>query len=339
MTPALAVEGLTVEYRTGRERVRAVRDVSFRIGVGDAVALIGESGSGKSTVALALMRLLPPSAEVVSGRITYQPTLDADAVDTLRLSARAMRAFRWSGCAMVPQGAINALNPIMRVDEHFRDTAAAHRYLAGAALRRRGADVLRQVRLDPDRVWRAYPHELSGGMRQRVLIALALLLSPRVLLLDEPTTALDLLTQRSILDVLADLRRTTSVSLVFISHDLPVAAELADHVLTMYAGRLVEVGPATAVMGRPRHPYTLGLLEAMPSLDGDNARVRAIRGSPPDLARLPVGCPFAPRCPLPTEICLVEDPPLFPVGADHGSACHHWQRVPPAAASPVAAGA
>lgn len=322
----LSVTGLSVNYRTGRGRVRAVRDLSFDVEPGEAVALIGESGSGKSTVALALTRLLPGNAEIVAGRIDYRAPGE-EARDVLGLSDRDLRAFRWAGCAMVPQGAISALNPVMPVSEHFRDTAAAHGYLAGAELEARVRTLLASVRLDPDRVWRAYPHELSGGMRQRVLIALALLLAPQVLVLDEPTTALDILTQRSILDVLHDLRQTSTFALIFISHDLAVAAELCDRVVTMYAGRAVELAPTTRLMADPRHPYTIALLRAVPSLDESNADIAAIPGSPPDLITLTEGCPFAPRCPLATEICHREDPALAVVGADHGVACHHWSEA------------
>ena len=180
------------------------------------------------------------------------------------------------------------------------------------------------MRLEPKRIWRAYPHELSGGMRQRVLIALALLLEPRLLVLDEPTTALDILTQRAILDVLHELRSRSDFSLVFISHDLAVATELCDRIVTMYAGRAVEVGPTDALMREPRHPYTIALIRAVPTLGGSDANIAAIPGSPPDLVSLPSGCPFAPRCPLATEICWANDPPLFEVGPGHVAACHHW---------------
>lgn len=319
----LSVRDLSVEYRSARGRVRAAHHVSFEVAPREAVALIGESGSGKSTVALALMRLLPPNAEVTGGDIEFRGR-DGEATDILALSERQLERFRWSGCALVPQGAISALNPVMRISEHFEDTAAAHGYLRGAALVERAAELLRGVRLEPKRVWRAYPHELSGGMRQRVLIALALLLEPRLLILDEPTTALDILTQRAILDVLHELRSSSDFSLVFISHDLAVATELCDRIVTMYAGRAVEVGPTAALMREPRHPYTIALLRAVPTLDGSDADIAAIPGSPPDLVNLPPGCPFAPRCPLATDLCRVEDPPLFDIGPAHGAACHHW---------------
>ena len=323
--PVLSVSDLSVQYRSARGRVRGASHVSFDVGRGEAVALIGESGSGKSTVALALMRLLPANADVTSGSAVFRD--EAGERDILQLSARGLEAFRWRDCALVPQGAISALNPVMRISEHFADTAQAHDYLAGRALAERAAELFDRVRLDSARVWRAYPHELSGGMRQRVLIALALLLNPRLLILDEPTTALDILTQRSILDVLHELRRSSDFSLVFISHDLAVATELCDRVVTMYAGRTVEIGPTPVVMASPRHPYTIALLRAVPTIEDADADVAAIPGSPPDLVDLPAGCPFAPRCPLARELCWTDDPTLLTVATGHLAACHFWQEA------------
>ncbi len=336
--PTLTVRGLSVEYRTPRGLVRAAREVSFELAPGEAIAVIGESGSGKSTLALALMRLLPPSAQVPSGTVLYRAAAEVPPVSVLELAERDLRRFRWSACAMVPQGAINAFNPVMRIAEHFDDTARAHGYLRGAALRERANALMRQVRLEPERVWRAYPHELSGGMRQRVLIALAMLLQPRILILDEPTTALDILTQRSILDVLRELRLASDFSLLFISHDIAVAAELADRIVTMYAGRLVEVGPTGDVLVNPAHPYTLGLLRAMPTLAGSDADVAAIPGSTPDLAALPPGCAFADRCSLALDFCRRVDPPLLEVRSDRLAACHRALEVEAPLAHPLGEG-
>ena len=334
--PIVRVDGLWVAYRGQRGEVPAVRGVSFDIGPGETVGLIGESGSGKSTIALAIMGLLPANARVIDGQIQLsagaeRPAKGADraneaTVDLLRLSDRQLRGIRWSAVALVPQGAISALNPVLRVGEHFEETAAAHHHPLAAA-RVRAHELLERVRLDPDRTWRAYPHELSGGMRQRVLIALALLLRPRLLILDEPTTALDTITQRSILDVLRELRRSEDLAILFVSHDLAVAAELSDRTVTMYAGRVVEVGGTADLISRSRHPYTIGLLEAIPRLHGDNTSVRAIPGSPPDLARLPPGCPFEPRCPLAATICVQRDPELVEIVPRHSVACHRWSEA------------
>jgi peptide/nickel transport system ATP-binding protein len=236
---------------------------------------------------------------------------------------------------MVFQGAMNALNPVLRVQDQMYDTIRAHRSMSTSDARRRCHEVLDMVRLEPRRVMPSYPHELSGGMRQRVLIAMALLLSPRVLVLDEPTTALDILTQRSIVDVLQELRRELGFAMVFVTHDLALAAELADRVATMYAGRIVELGDARDVFTGPRHPYTAGLIRAVPPVVGDATEISSIPGGPPSLASLPPGCPFQVRCGLstmvgdgsPADLCVQADPELSPVGQRHESSCHFSDRV------------
>lgn len=241
-----------------------------------------------------------------------------------------LRRMRGGQVAMVFQNALSAMNPVLRIWSHFQDTGRAHG-MNDEAIRERAADLLRRVRLDPSRVLRAYPHELSGGMRQRVVLALALLPRPRVLILDEPTTALDLLTQRTIIDLLRALRRDLGFALLFISHDLALAAELADRVATMYAGRVVEIGNVEDLFYRPRHPYTAGLLAAAPRVRGDLAGVRSIPGSPPDLLRLPAGCPFHPRCAYMQPDCDDAEPDLFEAGDGQRSACFYWHRVRPVA--------
>lgn len=323
----LDVQNLSVVYRGRRGGVQALRQVSFMVQRGEALALIGESGSGKTTLGLALVGLLPPGAQITQGRIAYGRDPAGAAIDVLTLSPRRLRRFRWRECAMVFQGAQNAFNPVLRIADHFRDTARAHGYLRGRALAERGLDLLQLVRLDPERVWRAFPHELSGGMRQRVLIALSLLLQPQLLILDEPTTALDILTQRSIIDVLKTLRRQLNFALIFISHDLALAAELADRVATMYAGRIVEVADTRTLFKAPAHPYTIGLINAVPTIAGPPADLAAIPGSPPDLIALPGGCPFHPRCPLADERSRAEEPPLIEVETDHQVACWHWKQA------------
>ena len=359
----LNVRGLSIEYRTRRGPVHALRDVSLEVRRGEALALIGESGSGKTTLGLSIVRLLAGSAAVRAGEIQYERRITEnreqgnkrtrqqankraseqrapderggdrrEPIDVLRLDARELRRFRWRECAMVFQAALNAFNPVLRVADHFADTARAHGYLQGRALRERAAELLRLVRLDPERVWRAYPHELSGGMRQRTLIALALLLEPQLLILDEPTTALDLLTQRTIIDVLAELRATLDVALIFISHDLALAAELADRSATMYAGRIVEIGDVRTIFHAPRHPYTSGLIGAVPTLADRREQLASIPGAPPDLIDLPSGCAFHPRCPLAEARCITHDPPLLPVAPGHQAACWRWYETPGALA-------
>lgn len=321
----LSVQNLSVEYRARRGMVKAVRDTSLELRHGEALALIGESGSGKTTLGLALVRLHVSAARITQGKILYRH--NGAAFDVLALNKDQLRRFRWQECAMVFQGAQNALNPVLRIEDQILDTAHAHGSESDEQVRRRALELLRLVQLDPGRVLKAYPHELSGGMRQRVLIALGLLLQPQILILDEPTTALDILTQRAIIDVLRRLRSELQFSMMLISHDLSLAAELADRVATMYAGRIVEIGLVDDIFYHPRHPYTLGLLQSVPTISGDADTLASIGGSPPDLIDLPSGCKFHPRCPLATDICRQEDPPLLEVGRDHLSACHHWQKV------------
>ena len=326
----LSVRGLSIAYQAKRGWVRAVRNVSLDVCRGEALALIGESGSGKTTMGLGVVRLLPSNARVSEGQILYQPAprngAQLPALDVLKLSVKELRRFRWGECAMVFQAALNAFNPVLRISEQFGDTARAHGYLSGRGLEERAKQLFELVRLESERVWRAYPHELSGGMRQRVLIALALLLEPQLLILDEPTTALDILTQRNIMDVLKDLRTKLGFSMVFISHDLSLAAELADRVATMYAGAVVEISDVYTTFKNPHHPYTIGLIQAVPTLGTHKDNISSIPGSPPDLIQMPEGCNFHPRCPLADERCRREEPPLEDTGgADHKVACWHWK--------------
>ncbi len=334
MLATLSVQNLTIEYAARRGKVRAVRNVSFDVQRGEAVALIGESGSGKTTLGLGLVQLLPTTAKITTGSITYRRYVAARQngksqpvreIDVLALGGKQLRAYRWQECAMVFQSALNSLNPVLRIEDQFADTAKAHGYLQGRALRERAYDLLQMVRLDPERVWRSFPHELSGGMRQRVLIALGLLLEPQLLILDEPTTALDILTQRNIMDVLKELRQKLDFSLIFISHDLSLAAELADRVATMYAGKIVEMADVQTIFKSPVHPYTIGLINAVPTLVSTKEDLTSIPGSPPDLIEMPTGCKFHPRCPLADERSRTEEPDLVSVARGHEVACWHWQ--------------
>jgi peptide/nickel transport system ATP-binding protein len=329
----LSVRNLSIVYQARRGQVQAVRDISFEVERGEAVALIGESGSGKTTVGLGLMRLLPATASIIGGSIRYRRYANGSKAagpetEVLDLKGDSLRQFRWRECAMVFQSALNALNPVLRISEHFADTAKAHGYLSGyrqgTALRERSWRLLSMVRLDPERVWHSFPHELSGGMRQRVLIALALLLEPQLLILDEPTTALDILTQRNIMDVLKELRQKLGFSMVFISHDLALAAELADRVATVYAGEIIEIGNVRTIFRQPYHPYTIGLIQAVPTLTSDKSSLVSVPGSPPDLIQLPTGCKFHPRCPLADERSYNEEPKLTEVEPGHQVACWQW---------------
>ncbi|MBI3740238.1 MAG: ABC transporter ATP-binding protein [Chloroflexi bacterium] len=328
MNSVLSVQNLSIEYSARRGRVQAIRNVSFDVQRGEALALIGESGSGKTTLGLGVVQLLPASAQITQGAITYRRDHNgagAIEIDVLGLRGNGLREFRWKECAMVFQSALNALNPVLRIADQFADTAKAHGYLHGNALRERARHLLTLVRLDPERVWKSFPHELSGGMRQRVLIALSLLLEPQLLILDEPTTALDILTQRNIMDVLKELRGKLDFSLMFISHDLSLAAELADRVATVYAGKVVEVGDVKTIFKSPAHPYSIGLILAVPTITGTHENLSSIPGSPPDLIDLPSGCKFHPRCPLADHRCTRDEPELEDVSPGHRVACWNWR--------------
>ncbi len=323
----LSVEDLWVEYRTPLGWMPAVRGVTLDVRQGEAVALIGESGSGKSTLGFALLRMLVRTARVSRGTATYRDR-NGNVLDLFTMSDKDFRRIRWRECAMVFQAAQNSLNPVMRVSDTFLETARAHGMRNKREVRDRTMHLLKSVQLDGDRVYTAYPHELSGGMRQRVSIALALLLEPQLLILDEPTTALDILTQRAIIDVVKDLRDKLDFTMIFISHDLSLAAELADRVATMYAGELVEYGPVRDVFYDPKHPYSVGLLNAVPPIVGEEfTPLAAIPGATPNLLRIPSGCPFHPRCPYATDICADVVPPLTDLGGTHFVACHHSDQV------------
>lgn len=326
-SPILSVEDLWVEYRTPGGMMQAVRGASFEVRPGEAVALIGESGSGKSTLGLAVLRLLVRTARVSRGTAMLRLS-NGRTVDLLTLPKNELTRVRWEECAMVFQAALNSLNPILKVGDHFQETARAHGRRDKRQNRERALELLKMVQLDGERVYGSYPHELSGGMRQRVSIALSLLLEPQLIILDEPTTALDILTQRAIIDVVRSLRERLQFTMLFISHDLSLAAELADRVATMYAGEIVEIGPVREVFARPKHPYTVGLLNAVPPIAGEEfTPLTAIPGSTPNLLAIPNGCPFHPRCPYATARCAREVPPAFEVGPGHFSRCFHHDQV------------
>ncbi len=321
----LSLRDVHIVYRSRRGLVQAVRGVDLDLRPGESLALIGESGSGKTTLGLGIMRLLVKSAQISRGEIIYRR--DGSETNVLTLSDGALRKFRWSECSMVFQSALNAFNPVLRVWEQMLDAAQSHGWRDRGAVRQRALEILRFVQLDAERVIDSYPHELSGGMRQRVLIALALLLDPQVVILDEPTTALDILTQRTIIDLLRRMKEEQGFTMLFISHDLAIAAELADRVATMYAGKVIELGSAEDIFYRPRHPYTLGLIRAVPKVSGGFEELSSIPGSPPDLIDLPSGCKFHPRCAFATDKCVELEPELETVGPGHEAACWHWAQV------------
>jgi peptide/nickel transport system ATP-binding protein len=321
----LQVENLSIVYRSPRGEVQATSNVSLQLRKGETIALIGESGSGKTTFSLSLIRMLPNSARVVQGKILY--TRDGVTRNVLELNSEDIRRFRWSDCAMVFQGAQNAFNPVLRIRRQFADTAMAHGHTDNEWIKKRTLELFKLVRLDPERVYESYPHELSGGMRQRALLALGVMLNPQVVILDEPTTALDILTQRAIIDVLQEMQRKLDFSIIFISHDLALAAEMADRVATMYAGEIVEEGPVGDIFYRHLHPYTLGLIRSIPRLNREQDQLISIPGEPPNLITPPSGCKFHPRCQFATEKCKVDAPPLVEYEPGHIAACWHTDKV------------
>jgi peptide/nickel transport system ATP-binding protein len=334
--PILSVRDLAIAYRTGRkESVTAVSGVDLDLYEGQSLALVGESGCGKTTLGLGLLRLLPGLGEITSGSLTYR-LKDGKRADLLKMKKEQLRRFRWNEAAMVFQGAMNAFNPVIRIVDHFADTLRDHsdgrQRWTKAEVEARAGELLETVRLDPDRVLQSYPHELSGGMKQRALIALAIALDPQVLVLDEPTTALDLLTQRSIVQQLHELRKKFGFTMVFITHDLGLAAELADRVATMYAGRIIETGSSRDIFYTPKHPYTAGLINAVMPVKGERPALESIPGYPPSLKAMPDGCAFNPRCAFGTAECKQDRVPLElltdrPLAMHHSVACLHHDQV------------
>ncbi|WP_158373542.1 ABC transporter ATP-binding protein [Cellulosimicrobium cellulans] len=310
--PLVEVRHLSVDYRSrDLPPAHAVRDVSFDLAEGEFVGLLGESGCGKSTLGNALLRLLDRPAHHAGGEVRF------DGRDLYALTDRELNRLRWREIATVFQSSMNALNPVLRVERQFRDTMEAHRWdpRTEGDPRERVLEVLRDVDLDAERVLRSYPHELSGGMRQRVVLALALLLRPRLVVLDEPTTGLDVVVQRSIVDLLRRLQREHGFSVLFISHDLGTVLEIADRVLVMYAGQIVESRPSAELAADPLHPYTRGLLGSFADPRDERVSVTAVPGRPPSLDSPPAGCAFAPRCPVRVAACAAVPPVLAPPGA------------------------
>jgi peptide/nickel transport system ATP-binding protein len=312
--PLLEVRGLRVDYGAGPGAVHAVVDADLVLHRGEVLGLAGESGSGKSTLAYAITRLLRAPGMITGGSVGYYPK-PGTVVDLLTASEGTLRVLRWSQISVVMQSAMNALNPVLTIGSQLTDVLQAHRPDLGQAARQaRAADLLAMVGITADRLG-SHPHELSGGMRQRVMIAMALALEPQVVIMDEPTTALDVVTQREILEELMDLRERLGFAVLFITHDLSLLIEIADSIAVMYAGRLVERAGAAALFRAPRHPYTLGLLSSFPSLHGPRRRLTGIPGSPPDLRRLPAGCVFHPRCSYATDRCRTDAPALIRLDA------------------------
>jgi peptide/nickel transport system ATP-binding protein len=317
--PILSMQDLSIVYRSGAADVRAVRHVDLALRPGEVVGLAGESGCGKSTLAYGALRLLRAPAVISGGSVTYRGRRTGH-TDILAATAHQLRALRWREIAIVFQSAMNALNPVLRIRDQLLDALAAHTTLSEAERHDRIVELIEMVGIPRARL-RSYPHELSGGMRQRVMIAMALAAEPEVVIMDEPTTALDVVVQREILAQIFELRERLGFSVLFITHDLSLLLEIADRVVIMYAGRIVESGTREQIHLRAAHPYTRGLLTSFPRLRGPRVKLSGIPGSPPDLRGALAGCPFIPRCGFATDACATVDMALVAVEPDHVSAC------------------
>lgn len=314
--PLLQVQNLEVEYWTRRGVVRAVDNVSFNIFPNEVFGLAGESGCGKSTIAHAVTRLLKPPAYITGGSILFGGR------DLIAMNDEELRGFRWEHIAIVFQSAMNSLNPVLTVREQITDVIKMHRQVTKKEATDRARELLQIVGIDPNRI-NSYPHQLSGGMRQRVVIAIALALNPELIIMDEPTTALDVVVQKQIIEEIQQLKEQFGFSILFITHDLSLLVEFSDRIGIMYAGDLVEVAPAREIFENPKHPYTQRLMSSFPTITGPRQELRGIPGSPPDLITPPPGCRFHPRCELAIQgLCQQVVPELLLVGPNHRAACH-----------------
>ncbi|MFF9866143.1 ABC transporter ATP-binding protein [Streptomyces sp. NPDC013953] len=319
----LEVRDLYVEFRTRDGVAHAVNGVSYAVDAGETLAVLGESGSGKSVTAQAVMGILDtPPGRITGGEILFQGR------DLLRLKEDARRRIRGAGMAMVFQDALSALNPVLSVGDQLGEMFVVHRGMSKKAARARAVELMDRVRIPAARERAGqYPHQFSGGMRQRIMIAMAMALEPDLIIADEPTTALDVTVQAQVMDLLAELRRELGMGLILITHDLGVVADVADRIAVMYAGRIVETAPVHDVYQAPAHPYTQGLLDSIPRLHHKGKELYAIKGLPPNLLDIPPGCAFHPRCPRAQDVCRTEEPPLYEVSEDRRSACHFWKET------------
>lgn len=310
----LEIRDLSVDYHTERGTLRAVDAVSLEMKEGETLGLAGESGCGKSTLAFSILRLLPRLTKVSGG-------IRVDGTDVLGMDDDALRRYRWKSVALVPQGSMNAFDPVRTIGSQIVESIRTHEKVSGAEAWKRTGDLLSSVGIPATRA-RNFPHQFSGGMRQRAAIAMALSLNPKLVILDEPTTALDVVVQKQILTLLRQLQREYSTSFIFITHDLSVLADIATSVAVMYAGKIAEIGPQDKIMNSPQHPYSKALIGAIPTIEGDKTAAKSIPGLPPDLISPPAGCRFHPRCPVAVAVCSEKEPPLKPVGEHTRAACH-----------------
>ncbi|MGA5439067.1 ABC transporter ATP-binding protein [Streptomyces griseoincarnatus] len=317
----LEVRDLHVEFRTRDGVAKAVNGVTYGVDEGETLAVLGESGSGKSVTAQAVMGILDtPPGRITGGEVVFQGR------DLLKLKEEERRRIRGAEMAMIFQDALSALNPVLTVGDQLAEMFTVHRGMSRGDARAEAVELMDRVRIPAarERV-RQYPHQFSGGMRQRIMIAMAIALEPALIIADEPTTALDVTVQAQVMELLAELQREYRMGLILITHDLGVVADVADRIAVMYAGRIVESAPVHEIYKAPAHPYTRGLLDSIPRLDHKGRELYAIKGLPPNLTRIPPGCPFHPRCPLARDVCTTDDPPLYEVSGTRGSACHFWR--------------
>ncbi|GHE04507.1 ABC transporter ATP-binding protein [Streptomyces alanosinicus] len=317
----LEVRELQVEFRTRDGVAHAVNGVSYAVDAGETLAVLGESGSGKSVTAQAVMGIFDmPPGRITGGQIFFQGR------DLLKLREEERRRIRGAGMAMIFQDALSALNPVLSVGDQLGEMFVVHRGMSKKDARARAVELMERVRIPAaaQRV-RDYPHQFSGGMRQRIMIAMALALEPALVIADEPTTALDVTVQAQVMDLLAELQREYRMGLILITHDLGVVADVADRIAVMYAGKIVESAPVRDIYKAPAHPYTRGLLDSIPRLDQKGQELYAIKGLPPNLLDIPPGCSFHPRCPMAQDVCRTDEPALQEVSDVRGSACHFWR--------------
>jgi peptide/nickel transport system ATP-binding protein len=304
--PILRVSGLSVEYAMDRGTVLAVDDVSFDLGPGEFIGIVGESGCGKSTLLFAIAQLLVQPATITGGSVTFKGR------NMVGLTDSQLAAVRWKDLSVVMQSAMNALNPVKSIGAQFRDAMRAHGTMSAAEIADRSAEVLRMVSIDPVHL-KSYPHQLSGGMRQRSMIAMAMLFTPDLVIMDEPTSALDVVAQRSLMVQIKELQQQLGFAIIFVTHDMSLVSHFSDRLMVMYAGQVAEFGATRRVFDSPLHPYSIGLLEAFPSIRGPRVPLTGIPGRPPDLAEPPEGCRFAPRCPKAMATCATTQPDLYQV--------------------------
>ncbi|MCX7845858.1 MAG: ABC transporter ATP-binding protein [Dictyoglomaceae bacterium] len=316
----LSVNNLKAVYLVREGTIKACDDVSFDVEEDAVSAIVGESASGKSTIIEAMTLTLPPNSKILEGEVLYQGK------NLLTLPEKELRKIRWSEIALVPQSAQQSLNPTMRIIDHFYDTVYAHNNnWQISEIIERSEKLISLVRLDPKNVLYSFPHQLSGGMKQRILIALSLIFNPKILILDEPTSALDVLTQAHIIQLLKNIKKELNLTLIFVTHDIAVAAELSDRISVVYAGNIVETGPTRDILKDPKHPYTQGLISSIMSLVSDLEKIKGIPGDPPSLLEPPTGCRFHPRCPYIMERCGKEKPNMIPINGNRKVACYLYK--------------